>query len=84
MDEAGNAWFTQPGDVDAPGTSNIGRIDAVTGAVTTTPTTDGSITVAPRSITVASDGQVWFTARFTPPCGRAPQCAQQLGDAVPR
>jgi virginiamycin B lyase len=22
--------------------------------------------VAPRSITVASDGQVWFTARFTP------------------
>jgi streptogramin lyase len=66
VDVAGNAWFTQPGDVNAPGTSNIGRIDAATGAVTTTPTTDGSITVAPRSITVASDGQVWFTARFTP------------------
>src|SRR5215216_6437956 len=66
VDEAGNAWFTQPGDVNAPGTSNIGRIDAATGAVTTTPTTDGSTTVAPRSITVASDGQVWFTARFTP------------------
>jgi len=61
-----NAWFTQPGDVNAPGTSNIGRIDAATGAVTTTPTTDGATTVAPRSITVASDGQVWFTARFTP------------------
>jgi streptogramin lyase len=59
-------WFTQPGDVNAPGTSNIGRIDAATGAVTTTPTTDGSTTVAPRSITVAADGQVWFTARFTP------------------
>ena len=66
VDGAGNAWFTQPGDVNAPGTSNIGRIDAVTGAVTTTPTTDGSTTVAPRSITVAADGQVWFTARFTP------------------
>jgi streptogramin lyase len=66
VDAAGNAWFAQPGDPNAPGTSNIGRIDAVTGAVTTTPTTDGSTTVAPRSITVASDGQVWFTARFTP------------------
>jgi streptogramin lyase len=66
VDVAGNAWFTQPGDVNAPGTSNIGRIDAATGAVTTTPTSDGSTTVAPRSITVAADGQVWFTARFTP------------------
>jgi virginiamycin B lyase len=66
VDGAGNAWFTQPGDVNAPGTSTIGRIDAATGAVTTTPTTDGATTVAPRSITVATDGQVWFTARFTP------------------
>jgi streptogramin lyase len=66
VDAAGNAWFTQPGDVNAPGTSNIGRIDAATGTVTTTPTTDGSTTVAPRSITVAADGQIWFTARFVP------------------
>ncbi|HYY79906.1 MAG TPA: hypothetical protein VFD04_12090, partial [Actinomycetes bacterium] len=66
VDVAGNAWFTQPGDVNAPGTSTIGRIDAASGAVTTTPTTDGSTTVAPRSVTVAADGQVWFTARFTP------------------
>jgi len=66
VDGTGNAWFAQPGDVNAPATSNIGRIDATTGAVTTTPTTDGSTTVAPRSITVAADGQVWFTARFTP------------------
>jgi streptogramin lyase len=44
VDVAGNAWFTQSGDVN----------------------TDGSTTVAPRSITLASDGQVWFTARFTP------------------
>ena len=66
VDTAGNAWFTEPGDVNAPGTSNVGRIDAATGVVTLTPTTDGSTTVAPRDITVASDGQVWFTARFTP------------------
>jgi virginiamycin B lyase len=66
VDMDGNAWFTQPGDVNAPGTSNIGRIDAATGAVTLTPTSDGSTTVAPRDITIASDGQVWFTARFTP------------------
>ena len=66
VDAAGNAWFTQPGDVNAPGTSNIGRIDATSGAVTTTPTTDGTTTVAPRSVAVASDGQVWFTARFVP------------------
>jgi streptogramin lyase len=66
VDTGGNAWFTQPGDVNAPGTSNIGRIDAATGAVTRTPTSDGATTVAPRSITVAADGQVWFTARFTP------------------
>ena len=66
VDVAGNAWFTQPGDVHAPGTSNIGRIDAATGAVTLTPTSDGSTTVAPRDIAVAADGQVWFTARFTP------------------
>jgi streptogramin lyase len=66
VDPAGNAWFTQPGDVNAPGTSAIGRIDAATGVVTTTPTTDGSITVVPHSVTVAADGQVWFTARFTP------------------
>src|SRR5262245_22680420 len=66
VDAAGNAWFTEPGDVNAPGTSNIGRIDAVTGAITRTPTTDGTITVAPRDITVATDGLVWFTARFTP------------------
>src|SRR4029453_5234391 len=66
VDVAGNAWFAQPGDVNAPGTSNIGRIDAATGAVTLTPTSDGSTTVAPRSLAVAADGQVWFTARFTP------------------
>jgi streptogramin lyase len=68
VDAAGNAWFTQPGDANAPGTSNIGRIPAAGGAVTLTPTTDGTITVAPRDITVTPppNEQVWFTARFTP------------------
>ena len=66
MDAAGNAWFTEPGDVNAPGTSSVAHIDAATGAVTRTPTTDGSTTVSPRAITVATDGQLWFTARFTP------------------
>jgi virginiamycin B lyase len=66
VDVAGNAWFTEPGDANAPGSSNIGRIDAVTGQIIRFPTTDGSTTVAPRSVTVATDGQVWFTARFTP------------------
>ena len=66
VDAKGNSWFTQPGDVSAAGTSTIGRIDAATGAVTRTPTTDSSTTVSPRSVTVASDGLIWFTARFTP------------------
>lgn len=66
VDAAGNAWFAEPGDVNAPGTSNIGRIDAVTGTVTRFATTDGTTTVAPRDVAVAADGQIWFTARFTP------------------
>jgi streptogramin lyase len=67
VDAAGNAWFTEPGDpVNAPATSNIGRIDAVSGAITRIQATSGPLTVAPRGITVAADGQIWFTARFTP------------------
>ena len=74
VDAAGNAWFTEPGDVNAPGSSNIGRIDAVSGAVTRTTTT-----VAPRGIAVASDGQVWFTARFTPQAvGRLDPATRQV------
>lgn len=65
VDAAGNAWFTERGTTNQPA-GDIGRIDAATGAVTRTATTDGSTTVTPQSITVASDGQVWFTARFAP------------------
>ena len=60
VDAAGNAWITEPD------TSTLGRIDAVTGAVTRSPTSDGSTTVAPRAVAVGTDGQIWFTARFTP------------------
>ena len=60
VDAAGNAWFSEPD------TSSLGRIDAVTGVVTRTPTIDGSTTVASRAVAVATDGQIWFTARFAP------------------
>src|SRR4029450_9550622 len=32
VDMDGNAWFTQPGDVNAPGASNVGRIAWARGA----------------------------------------------------
>lgn len=60
VDAAGNAWFTEPH------ISMIGRIDAVTGAVTRTATTGNEGAVFPTAITVAPDGQVWFTGRFSP------------------
>ena len=55
VDAAGNVWFTAP---LAPG---IGRLVPQTGVVTVTPTQG-----FPRQITVATDGSVWFTERFTP------------------
>ena len=59
VDAAGNAWFTET-QVNEDLSSNIGRIDAVTGAVTRTETT-----AAARAITVSpTDGKVWFAARF--------------------
>ena len=60
VDEAGNAWFARP-ETSGQGTGTIGRIDAVSLGVTTT-----DVNVAARGIAVATDGQVWFTARFTP------------------
>jgi len=55
VDAAGFVWFTAPLE---PG---IGRLDPATGAVTVTPTT-----LVPRQLTIAADGDIWFTARFTP------------------
>jgi len=60
VDQGGNAWFAQP-ETNGPGTGTIGRIDAVTSSVTTT-----DVNAAARGIAVATDGQVWFSARFTP------------------
>jgi virginiamycin B lyase len=55
VDAAGFVWFTAPLE---PG---IGRLDPATGAVTVTPTN-----LIPRHLTIAADGDIWFTARFVP------------------
>jgi streptogramin lyase len=55
VDAAGSVWFTAPLE---PG---IGRLDPQAGAVTLTPTQG-----VPHQITVAMDGSVLFTERFTP------------------
>jgi streptogramin lyase len=55
VDAAGFVWFTAPLE---PG---IGRLDPATGAVTVTQTN-----LIPRQLTIAADGDIWFTARFVP------------------
>ena len=55
VDSAGDVWFTAALD------GSIARLDPATGAVQTFPVPDGLI---PRQITVAADGQIWFTSRF--------------------
>ena len=55
VDATGIVWFTAPLE---PG---IGRLDPATGAVTITHTT-----LIPHQLTIAADGDIWFTARFTP------------------
>jgi len=56
VDENGIVWFTVPLE------QGIGRIDPATGNVTVTPTE----TLVPRGLTIAADGDIWFTARFDP------------------
>ena len=56
VDEAGIVWFAATSD------QAIGRLDPETGNVTLTQTD----TLVPRGITVADDGDVWFSARFVP------------------
>ena len=56
VDDLGRVWFTAPLD------GAIDRLDPATGAVASTDA-GGLI---PRQITIATDGQVWFTARFSP------------------
>src|SRR5215212_1570529 len=55
VDATGIVWFTAPLE---PG---IGRLDPATGDVTVTKTT-----LIPHQLTIAADGDIWFTARFTP------------------
>jgi streptogramin lyase len=55
VDTAGIVWFSLSLE------SAIGRLDPTTGAVTRTPTP-----IVPRALAFATDGQLWFTARFTP------------------
>jgi len=60
LDEAGNAWFTEP-QANPDLTTNIGRIDAATGAVTRTVVADA----AARDLAISPiDDKVWFASRF--------------------
>ncbi|KGN30742.1 hypothetical protein N802_05925 [Knoellia sinensis KCTC 19936] len=60
VDGAGDAWFAQS-QHNPDGTSNIGRIDEGTGAVTDT----FVVNAAAVDLTVSPvDGRVWFSARF--------------------
>ena len=84
VDVAGNAWFTQPGDVNAPGTSNIGRIDAA----------HRGRHCDSKHRRFHHGGPLQHHRRFRwaglvlrpvrTPGRRAPQPVQQLGDALPR
>jgi streptogramin lyase len=56
VDSLGRVWFTAPLD------GAIDRLDPATGAVTST----DAAGLIPRELAVATDGQIWFTARFTP------------------
>ncbi len=60
VDANGNVWFTEQVN-----TGQIGRIDAVSGAIT-----ERALANVPRQITIATDGTVWFTERFANMVGR--------------
>ena len=57
VDSAGDPWFTAPFD------HTVIRLDPATGTLETFPVPDG---LSPRSLVIATDGQIWFTSRFTP------------------
>jgi virginiamycin B lyase len=57
IDGAGDPWFTAPFD------GTVNRLDPATGTFESFPVPDG---LSPRQITIASDGQIWFTSRFVP------------------
>ncbi len=55
VDAAGTVWFTESG------AGQIGRLNPATGIITETATG-----VFPQGIAIATDGQIWFTSRFSP------------------
>ena len=57
IDSVGNAWFT------ATFEGAVDRLNPVTGTVDSFPVPDG---LSPRQIAIATDGQIWFTSRFSP------------------
>ena len=57
IDSAGGAWFTAPFD------NSVNRLNPATGTFESFPVPDG---LSPRQITIATDGQIWFTSRFVP------------------
>jgi virginiamycin B lyase len=64
VDDDGIVWFADavlPNDPSSPPQGVIGRLDPADGSVTTF-NVDG----LPRDVSIATDGAVWFTVRFTP------------------
>jgi virginiamycin B lyase len=63
VDDDGIVWFADAVVVDpsSPAQGVIGRLDPADGSVTTF-NVDG----LPRDVSIATDGAVWFTERFTP------------------
>ena len=57
VDNAGGVWFTAGLDF------SVDRLDPATGTVQQFPVPNG---LSPRQITIATDGQIWFTSRFVP------------------
>jgi virginiamycin B lyase len=65
VDDNGIVWFSDavlPNDPSLPAQGVIGRLDPADGGAFTTFEVDG----LPRDVSIATDGAVWFTERFTP------------------
>jgi virginiamycin B lyase len=65
VDDNGIVWFADavlPNDPSSPVQGVIGRLDPADGGPFTTFNVEG----LPRDVSIATDGAVWFTERFTP------------------
>jgi streptogramin lyase len=64
VDKDGIVWFSDavlPNDPSLPAQGVIGRLNPANGSVTTF-----NVEGLPRDVSIATDGAVWFTERFTP------------------